>query len=177
MQFLNSSECHLRPILMPYSFSLSAFECLLPPYKGCFLNNNPGSIICHFHQVPALYSQTFGNVNHLYKTVRAVTSPAAWEKKSKHSVRRALSNRVSYSRCGEWGVLPVRHASGVGSGVLDGQLPEFQVPVHLHFSHQSQLPCPELTLPRWAEAALFPIFCSFLGRFVFAPYRKPRWFP
>ena len=124
MQLLNSSECHLRPILMPHS-SLSAFECLLPPYKGCFLNNNPGSIICHFHQVPALYSYTFRNVNHLYKTVRAVTSPAAWEKKSKHSLWRALSNRVSYSRCGEWGVLPVRHAGGVDSGVLGGQLPEF----------------------------------------------------
>ena len=84
-----------------------------------------GSIICHFHQVPALYSYTFRNVNHLYKTVRAVTSPAAWEKKSKHSLWRALSNRVSYSRCGEWGVLPVRHAGGVDSGVLGGQLPEF----------------------------------------------------
>lgn len=58
---------------MPYSFSLSVLECWLSPCKGCFLNNNPGSIICHFHQVPALYSYTFGNVNHLYKTVRAVS--------------------------------------------------------------------------------------------------------
>lgn len=64
-QFFNSSDCYFKTnlnaiqILMPYSFLLSAPECLLPLYKGCFLNNNPGSIICHFHQVPALRSYTF----------------------------------------------------------------------------------------------------------------------
>lgn len=35
-QSLNSSDCYLRQILMPYSFFLSALECLLPPYKGVF---------------------------------------------------------------------------------------------------------------------------------------------
>lgn len=63
----------------------------------------------------------------------------------------------------------MRHAAGAGGGVLAGQVVELQVPVHLRLAHQSQLPRPELGLPRGAEAAAFPIFRGFLGRFVFAP--------
>lgn len=62
---------------------------------------------------------------------------------------------------------PVRHPGGVSCGVLARQLAELQVPVHLHFPQQGQLPRPELALPAGAEAAVFDILLGFLGRFVF----------
>lgn len=61
---LQTPDFYLSQISTPSSLP-SALSCLLPLYKGCFLNNNPRSIICHFHQAPALCGYTFCSVDHL----------------------------------------------------------------------------------------------------------------
>lgn len=79
---------------MPSSFLLSAHEYRLPPTQGWFLNNYPGTITCHFHQVPPLGSYTFWCQSSIHKAMRAL---------------KVSSNRSAKEKAYLWG-MPVTQA-------------------------------------------------------------------
>lgn len=105
---------------MPYPLLLPALEGLLPPYTGCLLSNNPGSIICHFRQVPALWLRIWECQSSM-KQLEPLRSPAAEKKSGIHSEEWSLPKPEPRGGGG----LPVGHAGGVGGGVLAGQVVEF----------------------------------------------------